>query len=227
MLGQVFAMCSDSGMTSVSSPAATNPYGYSLFTVQTPSGSDLHVQTQEEADWYEDRRDRYQRDNLFPNVSDLQDLDRLLMLEVLSYRWGLWMSQGFDYLYARVDEGDLSKKLKEYSVEIRLLKQSLGIDKATRDKDKGESLADYTEKLLDRAKQFGYHRNQQYEMAVTRFHELRAMVTTYDRCDTEERQLLDLSPDTILEWVRTKAIANWDELSASFRKNQAIWIKEM
>ena len=174
-------------MTQQQAASGGNPYGYALFTVQSPSGSDLHLQTAEEADWYESRRTRYQTDNIFPNISDLQDLDRLLMLEVLSYRWGLWMAQGFDYVYSRVDEGQLKNNIKEYSVEIRLLKQSLGIDKSTRDKDKGESLADYTTELLHRAKEFGYHRNDQYEKAVTKFYELRSMVMTYDRCDEEER----------------------------------------
>lgn len=205
----------------------TNPYGYPLFTVSTPSGSDLHLQTTEEADWYESRRDRYLSDNMFPNISDLQDLDRLLMLEVLSYRWGLWMAQGFDYVYARVDEGQLKNNIKEYSVEIRLLKTNLGIDKSSRDKEKGESLSDYTANLLHRAKQFGYHRNDQYELAVTKFYELRSMVMTYDRCDEEERNLLDLSMETIFEWIRDSVINDWDSMSEAFRKNQSMWIKEM
>lgn len=204
-----------------------NPYGYQLYTVTGPSGSDLHLQTQEEADWYEDRRDRYLTDNMFPNVSDLQDLDRLLTLEVLVYRWSLWMAQGFDYVYALVDAGQLKNNIKEYSVEIRLLKQSLGIDKATRDKEKGESLSDYTANLLHRAKQFGYHRNKQYEVAVTKFYELRTMVMTYDRCDDEERALLDLSYDSIFEWVRDNVIKEWDDLSDSFRKEQSMWIRSM
>lgn len=213
-------------MTSMAQQAQSM-YGYSLYTVLTPSGSDLHLQTPEEGDWYESRRDRYQRDNHFPNISDIQDLDRLLMLEVLTYRWGLWMSQGFDYLFARVDENDLSKKIKEYSAEIRLLKLALGIDKATRDKDKGESLPDYIDNLLGRAKEFGYHRNAQYQKAVTLFYELRAMVTTYDRCDDEERQTLDLSMESIMEWVRTKAIADWDQLADDFRANQSMWVKSL
>lgn len=203
-----------------------NPYGITLFTVVSPSGSELHLQTQEEADWYEDRRDRYLADNVFPNVSDLQDLDRLLMHEVFTYRWGLWMAQGFDYLFSRVDETDLTKKLRDYSVEIRLLKGSLGIDKSTRDKEKGESLADYTEKLLQRAKVFGYHRNDQYELSVTKFYELRSMVTTFDRCDEEERSTLDLSHETIFEWIRTNVIKPWDEMSESFRKEQAMWVRD-
>lgn len=207
--------------------AANNPYGITIFTVTTPSGSELHLQMQEEADWYESRRDRYQKDNHFPNVSDLQDLDRLLMLEVLSYRWGIWMGQGFDYQYSRVDEGQLKNNIKEYSVEIRLLKQSLGIDKATRDKEKGESLSDYVANLLQRAKEFGYHRNEQYEIVVTKFYELSSMIKTYDRCDEEERNFLDLSQETIFQWIRDNVLKDFDDHAAAFRKNQSIWIRQM
>jgi len=204
-----------------------NPYGITLYTVTTASGSDFNLQTQEEADWYENRRDRYQADNHFPNVSDLQDLDRLLTLETMLNRWTLWLGQGFDYMYSRVDEGQLKDNIQKYSVEIRLLKASLGIDKATRDKEKGESLADYTASLLQRAKEFGYHRNEQYEIVVTKFYELSAMVKTYDRCDDEERAMLDLSMETIFEWIRDKVIKDFDEHSAAFRKNQSIWVRDM
>lgn len=213
--------------TQVGAPSGGNPYNITLYTVSTPSGSDYHLQTQEEADWYEGRRDRYLNDNHFPNVSDLQDLDRLLTLEVMIYRWSLWLGQGFDYMYSRVDEGQLKNNIKEYSVETRLLKQSLGIDKATRDKEKGESLADYVQNLLQRAKEFGYYRNEQYEIVVTKFYELSAMIKTYDRCDEEERALLDLSQDTIFEWIRTKVIGDFDEHAEAFRKNQAIWVRSM
>ena len=210
-----------------SGSGAGNPYNIVLYTVRTPSGSDLNLQTQEEADWYEDRRDRYLTDNSFPNVSDLMDLDRLLTLEVMINRWTLWLAQGFDYFHARVDEHQLKNNIKEYSVEIRLVKASLGIDKSTRDKDKGESLADYTSHLLERAKEFGYHRNEQYELVVTKFYELRAMVMTYDRCDDEERAQLDLTHDTILAWIRDRVIADFDTHSEAFRKNQAIWVRTM
>ncbi len=201
-------------------------YGLTLYTVQTPAGGEVNVQTPEEATWYEDRRNRYMADNIFTNVSDLQELDRLLTLEVLAYRWGFWMAQGFDYQMSRVDETDLSKKIREYSAEIRNVKLALGIDKSTRDREKGESLADYTEKLLTRAKEFGYHRNKQYELAVTRFYELRAMVRTYDRCDDEERQLLDLSMESIMDWIRL-ILEDWDQTSDAFRKQQSMWIRSM
>lgn len=208
-------------------PGSSNPYGTNLFTVRTPSGSDLHLQTTEESDWYESRRDRYMTDNHFPNVSDLQDLDRLLMFETMNYRWDLWLGQGFDYLYARIDESALATKKKEYSTEIRLIKKSLGIDKEARDKEKGESLADYVENLLLRAKEFGYHRNAQYEVVVTKFYELRSMIMTYDRCDEEERALLDLSYESIFQWIRDSVVKDFDQHSDAFRKNQSIWVRDI
>lgn len=204
-----------------------NPYNVNLYAVITPTGGELNLQTVEEADWYERRRDRYINDNAFPNVSDLQDLDRLLVLELMVERWSRWISQGFNYQVARVDERELKDNIKGYSTEIRLLKASLGIDKATRDKEKGESLADYVASLLERAKIFGYHRNAQYELAVTKFYQLHTMVLTYDRCDEEERNQLGLSQDTIIEWIRDHIITEWDAMSEAFRKEQAIWIRDM
>lgn len=197
------------------------------YTVVSPSGSELHLQTVEEADYYESRRDRYLKDNAFPNVSDLQDLDRLLVFEVLSYRWSLWLSQGFDYEMLRVDEGALKRMVEDYSKEIRSLKMSLGIDKATRNKDRQESVAEYIEKLLQRAKAFGYHRNEQYAKAVTLIYELKSKVQTMDRADEDERQVLGLTPDTILDWIRTEMVQQWDEIDTEFRRQQAIWIREL
>lgn len=214
-------------MTTATTSLTNNPYGVSLYLVSTPSGSDLELQTPEEANWYVDRRDLYMRDHAFTNISDVMDLDRLLILEILCYRWALWMGRGFDYLMARVDESDLTKKIREYSVEIRLLKVNLGIDKATRNKDRGESSAEYIEKLLERAQQFGYHRNEQYATAVTLLYELASLVRTFDRCDPTERELLDLSYETIFDWIRQKVLLRWDELANNFRKVQTVWIRDL
>lgn len=209
------------------SGGGSNPYGLTLFTVLSPSGYEVDVMTNEEAEWYENRRDRYNSDNHFPNVSDLQSLDTLLMFELMMYRWTIWQSRGFDYLMARVDEGQLKSAMKDYSTEIRLLKQSLGIDKSSRDKDQGESLADYTANLLARAREFGYHRNQQYELVVTKFYELRSMIMTFDRCDDEERRQLDLSYESIHAWIRDQVIKDFDEHAEAFRKVQTMWIREI
>lgn len=204
-----------------------NPYGLQLYTVRSPTGSDFNLQTEGEAQWYERQRDQYLQDNRFTNVSDLEDLGRLLTLEIMLYRWTTWLTQGFDYLAARVNETELKNAIKEYSVEIRLVKSSLGIDRAQREKDKGESVGDYVAMLLSRAKEFGIHRDEQYAKAVTFMWELISMIQTHDRCDEAERRELDLTPESIIDWVRTTVLPEWAAMNEAFRKNQKIWITDL
>lgn len=204
-----------------------NPYGLQLWTVESPTGSPFHLQTEQEGLWYERQRDTYLEHNRFTNVSDLEDLSRLLTLEIMVYRWTTWLTQGFDYIAGRVNETELKNAIKEYSVEIRLVKASLGIDRVTRERDKGESVGDYVATLLQRATEFGVHRNSQYETAVTFIWELVSMVETHDRSDAQERRELDLSPEQILEWVRTRVMPEWAGLNDSFRKDQSIWVNDL
>lgn len=113
------------------------------------------------------------------------------------------------------------------SVEIRLVKASLGIDRAQREKDKGETVGDYIGTLLERAKEFGVHRDDQYAKAVTYLWELISMIKTHDRCDEQERRELDLSTDSIVDWVRTTVVPEWDDLNTAFRANQKVWIADL
>jgi hypothetical protein len=206
---------------------AENPYGLQLWSVESPTGSIFHLQTEAEAKWYERQKDEYLKHNRFTNVSDMQDLDRLLMLEIMIYRWSTWLTQGFDYLAARVNEKELKDSIKEYSVEIRQLKGSLGIDRVTRERDKGETVGDYIHTLLIRAKEFGVERNTEYEKSVTLIWELINIVQTFDRCDEQERRELKISPEEILQWIRENLITEWDAIMEAFRKNQKMWILDL
>lgn len=207
--------------------APENPYGIELFQVTTPTGSEFYLQTEGEAAWYNRQRDQYLDHNRFTNISDLEDLSRLLTLETMVYRWSTWLTQGFDYLAGLINQSDLQKNIKEYSTEIRQVKTSLGIDRVTRERDKGESVGDYIATLLDRAKEFGVSRDAQYAKAVTYIWELISMVQTHDRCDEAERRELDLTTDSIVDWFRTTVIPDWDAMDEAFRKNQKIWITEL
>jgi hypothetical protein len=204
-----------------------NPYGLTLYSVQTPTSSTLNLQTEGEAQWYEQQRDRYLTDNRFTNVSDLEDLSRLLTLEIMVYRWTTHLTQGFDYLTGRVNESELKTAIKEYSTEIRQLKASLGIDRAQRERDKGETVGDYVAMLLKRAKEFGIHRDTQYSKSVTYIWELISMVQTHDRCDDQERRELDLTEASIVQWVRDTLAPEWDTMNKEFRKNQTVWIQDL
>jgi hypothetical protein len=197
------------------------------YPVNTPSGSEVRLMTPDEQERYTRQRDRYLKDNAFTNVSDVEDLDRLLTLEIMVYRWGIWLTQGWDYQESRINERELKDSIKEYSTEIRMLKAALGIDRLNREKDKGESLGQYVNNLLRRAKEFGYQRNKEYEKSVTMTWELINQIQTYDRCDEQERRELGLSPEQIVDWVRKEVIPEWEAIQKSFREAQTIWIKEV
>lgn len=197
------------------------------FEVTAPSGSTFYLLTREEADYFEDKAQRYQQQNHFQNVSDIQDLDRILFMETLVWRWGSWLAQECDYWGGQVDLLQLKRFLNEFSHEIRLLKKTLGIDKAARDREKGERVVDYLENLRMRAREFGVHRNEQQAKAITLFMELRALVQLYENCDEREREEQNCEMKDILEWVQKIAIPEFEVLEADFRKNQRMWIKEL
>lgn len=216
-------------MTSLAAPPDpnSNPYGVQMYPVVTPSGGSVNLMTQEESDWYMDRRDQYVDQNKFTNQSDLNDLDRVIFMEVMINRWSTWITQGFDYFMTRVDESKIQQQIAEYSKELRQVKKALGLDKVSRDSSKVESVGDYINQLLQRAKEFGYHRNHQYETAVTLIYQLKTMVETYERCDDEEREDLDLSMESIFEWIKENMIDEWAALDAAFREQQRTWIREI
>ena len=156
------------------------------------------------------------RDAIRPSIQESREVE---------YRGLVWCPEVENGTWLARREGSVF--FTGNSTEIRLLKQSLGLDKVTREKDKGESIADYLENLRRRARHFGVHRDNQYQHAVTLMSRLRTMVATFDRCDEEEREELDLSEDVILEFIRNEVIKPWDQIDEDFRENQKMWIKEL
>lgn len=196
--------------------------------VRAPSGSNFYVLTDEEMDYFQNRSKRYTSDNHFTNVTDLQDLDRLLMMELMVWRWGQWLASEEDYDGVNVDTDELQKQLREYSTEIRQIKKILGIDKVTRDKEKGESVADYLENLRMRAKEFGYARNKQSVAAITLFKELQSLITLHDNCNERERREQHIEMHDIIAWLKEIAFPEFDKIDEEFKKtSQTYWIREM
>jgi hypothetical protein len=197
------------------------------FTVISPSGAPFIMLTQDEVDYFEDRSTRYVTTHVFHDVSDLQDVDRVIMMELMIWRWSNWLSMGADYYGQHVEERELRDYIKNYSLEVRQLKKLLGIDKAARDREKGESFPVYLEKLLDRAKQFGVMREKQLDKALILFNELKALVTLHDNCDEIERKENNCELDDIFEWIRTIAIPEYDLIDSYFQEHQQrAWIRE-
>lgn len=194
--------------------------------VIAPSGSPFNVMNEAEKRYFEKTASDYLRDNRFSNTSDLQDLDRILIMETMCWRWGLWLSQEKDYWGGDLDLEIIRKSLNDYSKELRLLKKSLGIDKASRDKDKGEDVSSYIMELGHRAREFVVMRNEQAVKAITLFQEFIALITLHDNCTPEERKENHVEEKDILEWGRQVA-EEFKEIDRKFREtSQQYWIRE-
>jgi len=200
--------------------------------VSQVAGTDLEVMNQAEADWFESARDTYLSNTQFTEHTDYADLDRVLVLELMIYRWTQWIVSGKDYggLIIDDDAEKLRRSIKEYSAELTRLKSSMGLDKASRDATRNlDSPAKYLAELKQRAKMFGVHRETQVIKALSLFNELAAIIGAYDRSDQEEREKLGFESEAeILDWIRTKAIPEFEEIDEKFRlNNQRYWVREL
>ena len=195
--------------------------------VTSAGGTPVEVLNEMEETWFNDRLGEYQSQYLFTNVADLTDLDRLMVMELLSMRYGFWLTRGLDYDDAEFVEKTYSDRKQKLDGEIRQLKKHMGMDRKGRIESESESVAEYIKNLLRRAEQFGVHRNNQVAKAIDLFMELKKLVGLHDRTDEEEARHLDVDPDAILEWIRDVAIPEFEKIDDEFRKEQRLWIKEV
>lgn len=197
------------------------------YEVTAPSGATFVVITESEVKQFNDVVKRYTSDNHFTNVSDLQDLDRIVFLEVMCHRYSLWVSVGHDYFGDPVSEPDLNKQIKDMSTEVRQLKKSLSLDKDSRDKDKGQDIASYIHNLGIRAREFGVKRNEQAVEAVTLFHELKSLVEFHENCTEDERRENGIKMEDLYEWIRDIAIPKFVKIDDEFREKQSYWVRDL
>ena len=197
--------------------------------VALPSGATFYVQTDSEKEYVEERVEKYLSHNHFTNISDFQDIDKMVTFELFMHRWSLWLSKGMDYFGNAVDEKSLARQINEFATEMRQLKKNIGIDKVSRDRQRGDdSVAAYLDKLKQRAKEFGITRNQQASKSIELFQELKALITFHDNADEIERAENHVKVDDILDWIRETAIPEFDKIDSEFRKTQQkMWIREM
>jgi len=197
------------------------------YEVEAPSGVVFVVITESESTQFKNMVRRYTSDNHFTNVSDLQDLDRIIFLELLCFRYSLWVSVGHDYFNDPISEPDLNKQIKDMSTEVRQLKKALSLDKDSREKDKGQDVATYIQNLGVRAKEFGIARNEQAVVALTLFHELKSLVELHENTTEEERRENSIKLENIYEWIKDVAIPKFVEVDDKFRERQRYWIREL
>jgi SHS2 domain-containing protein len=199
----------------------------SVVVVTSPSGAEIKLLTDAEKEYYEQISERYQSDNIFANVSDLQELDRVLLMELMIYRWSQWLLEEKDYEGELVNVAEIQKNIIEHSKEIRLVKKALGLDKVSREKEHGETVADYIHNLRLRAAEFGVMRNEQAVKAITLWKELEGIYTFYKNCTPDERNEFNCTGDDVLNWIESQ-FENFDEIDNSFRaSSQKYWVRNL
>lgn len=197
------------------------------FPVQLPSGATFIVLTQDESDYLVDRVHRYLTDNRFVNVSDVQDIDRMVMFELFIHRWSLWLSKGIDYFGDEINSRELADRVNAYSTEIRQLKKGLGVDKVARDRARGDdSVVAYLEQLKVRAGEFGVLRSDQFAKVIELFQQLKALMIYNANTDELEKREQHITNEELLDWIRDVAIPEFDAIDEEFRTTvQRMWIR--
>lgn len=202
----------------------------SLSYVETISGAKLPVLSDEEVDWVENTQKKYLEEHKFTERTDLNDLDRLISLELLQHRWSWYLAAEQDYLGNPVDMAELRRNVKDNSASINMLKRELNLNKSARDEalNKG-NVADIITELRRRAKVFGNHRENQLRAALVLMNELSSVVNTFYRADDEEKKKLGFETEAqILEWLRDNAIPRYHEIDNHFRENeQKYWRRDL
>lgn len=194
--------------------------------VGLPSGATFYVLTQDEADYLTQRVTRYLADNHFVNVSDFQDIDKMVTFELLLHRWSMWLSKGQDYWTEPIDAKALASTVAAYSHELRQLKKNLGMDKPARDRARGDdSIPVYLDQLRQRALEFGYMRNAQFNAVIEAFKRIESMITLHKNCTPDERVERQCELTDVLEVIEDE-IARFNEIDAEFREtSQRMWIR--
>lgn len=202
-----------------------------MFKLSTVTGDTLVVQGQDEAAVYQTRRDKYLAEYAFTDAADLADLDRLLFLELMHYRWSKWLASGVDNENDRLSmtEGEqLRRNIKDLGPQISQVKNDLGMTRTAREKENYESVGQYISQLKTRAKQFGVMRERQLDEALTLLNELFGIISAVDRSNPLERAKIGFENDSdIVDWVRAVAEPRYKAIDTHFRNRpdgQRVWV---
>lgn len=204
--------------------------GEPQFEVNLCSDEVVYVQTDVEQRWFNATKGKYLGENKFDQVTDYQDLDRLLILELLVFRWTQHLASGFDYQKHVIDDDLLRKQLKEQGDVILKLKQSLGLDKKTRDAALNDgNFHTWFMDVKRRAKIFGIHRETQLNVALGLMNDLSGHLGAFDRSDEEERKKLGFQTEKdLIAWVRDEMLPQYRQVDQYFLENeQKLWKRDL
>jgi hypothetical protein len=217
-------------MTGYGYTAQPTPPEKEKWVVRLCSGEELEVLTEVEQRWFNQSRDLYLEQNKFTENTDVQDLDRLLCLELQAFRWSLHLSMERDYEGQPVDTDTLRRQIKDQATAITALKTSLGLDNKSRRAAMNDGdFATWFADAKRRAKLFGIHRENQLRRALALVNELSGIVGSFDRSDEEERKKLGFESETeILAWIREVMLPEFHEIDRHFLENeQKFWKRDL
>jgi len=194
------------------------------------SGKPIEVQSKLEVEWFEETRNTYQLETKFTEATDLRDLDRLLVLELMVFRWTQWLAKGKQYDGDLTDDEQLRRNIKEYSDQINKIKESMGLNKKARDASAADgNFQQWIDDIKRRAKLFGVHRVRQSTEAIVLMKEIFAVTDTFYRADAEERQKFGYKTEAdVVKWIQEQIRPRFNELDEYFLEHdQQYWAKDM
>lgn len=212
-------------MTTATAPGLKQVH---LVLVHTPNGGTIEVMGQAEADRYGQALAAYTTGVSFTERSDLEDLERILFMELMCYRWGRWLMAGQEYDGTLItNEGELRRWINDYATQITKVKESLKLDRKGRESDQAATFHERWTQLAQHAKDFGIMREAQLGKALEIMQDTYAILGAYDRSDDEERRVLGFpTADHILQHLR-ESRPEFDEVDAYFRTHQQrFWVRQ-
>ncbi len=202
----------------------------SKFTVISLDNQKLELKSAAEKAFYEKAQGRYVAENVFTAASDERALDRLVLQEVLMFRWQSMLASGEDYdgndlNYA--EQEALRKNIKEGAITISNGHNELGLAKLQREKDKAESVQAYLDNLLKRGKEFGVHREAQVDNALVLMNELSAHVGAFTRGNEYERKRIGFPNEAaIIKWINEDMLPRFKAIDDAWRAGEQRYWRE-
>lgn len=200
------------------------------FDVKLVSGHVMQVQTEAEQKYWNATRDAYLEDTKFTEKTDLADLDRLLGMELMVFRWTLELVSGKDYQGDDIEDPESQRKnIKEANVSINATKDALAINKKMRDANSSSgSFVSWLEDMKFKAKEFGMMREEQLKVALTLMMEIFGVVSAFERSNEEERRKLGYAEaQDIVTWMNEVKRPEFDAVDNYFKENkQKFWRRD-
>lgn len=201
------------------------------YPVYSLTGQVLDLLSDEEKNYYEEAQRKYTSENSFKDASDLRALERLIMFEVLIFRYQGYLASGTgpDGPLVVSEEANYHKQLKELAITVGNLQKELGLLKTQRDKERFDTIGAYINDLLVRAEEFGVNRENMLDKAMELTMELFAKVGAFKRANDKERHIMGMdNADVIVDWIHDYMEPEFNKVDEHFQNTQQkYWVRKL